>query len=525
MTYGVNLKLACAAAVMVAGAAPVLAATPGPDTIVIAQGVDAPTLDPGQVGARNASNILDHIFATLYSRDSEGQMHPYLASDYSVADDGLSITYTIKPGLTCQDGETLNAEDVAYSFNRAADPKNDFTGNTAGYIFPAVGFTKAEIVDPLHVKIDFDKVNPIAAQMLTEVYIHCKDSYEKMSLDEASQHPVGSGPYEFKEWVKDDHITLERWDGFEFDKPAIKTVIWRVIPEASTRSAELMAGNVDIITNVSPDQKDVIDKSGSAKVQVVSGTRRIYIGMNLGKAFADTEAGKAFANPEVRRAVQYAVDVPTICDVLLKAPCTRATGPVNPPNDDKALTPYPYDPAKAEALLDAAGYPKGKDGVRFHATLESPNGRYLNDGEVAQAVGQYLSDVGIATDVKLEDFSSVYVPKVSKHEAGPLFLLGSGGVTYSPLSDLMDFSTPDASTNYTDWQDPEFFGKWKDIAATKDPAEQKKIVDEMLKIFYDRGPWLLMYFQPDFYGVSDRITWSARRDERIDVTTATVNGS
>lgn len=511
------------ALILSAAAATAQGIAPGPDTLVIAQSIDAPTLDPAEIGSRNASNIADHIFGTLYSRSAEGGLTPELATGYEEAEDGLSITYKIHDGLTCQDGATLDAEDVAYSFNRAADPELGFTGNTPGYIFSSVGFTDAEVIDPLTVKINFDKVNPIAAGMLTEVYILCKDSYEGMSKDEASQNPVGSGPYRMTEWVKDDHITLERWDDYALDKPAVKTIVWRVIPEASTRTADLMAGNVDIITNVSPDQVQTIDDSGAAKVQVVSGLRRIYVGMNLGETFADTPSGKAFADPKVRHAVQYAVDVPTICDVLLNAPCTRATGPVNPPNDNTSLDPIPYDPDMAEKLLDEAGYPRGDDGIRFSTTLQVPNGRYLNDVQVGQAIGQYLSDIGIETTVDVLDFSSVYVPLIRKHEAGPMFLLGSGGATFSPLSDLMDFSAQDAGTNYTDWKDDEFFGKWKDIAAAKDPAEQKKIVDEMLKIFYDRGPWLMLYFQPDFYGVSDRITWDARRDERIDVSQATIN--
>jgi peptide/nickel transport system substrate-binding protein len=492
-----------------------LAQQPDKDTLVIGQSVDAPTLDPADISARNASNIGEHIWGTLYRRLPSGEAAPYLAESYTQSEDGKAIVYKIRDGLTCQDGEVLNAEDVAYSFNRAADPALKFTGNTPGYIYSSVGFVKAEVVDPLTVRVDLKAYNPIAFQMLTEVFIHCKDSYEKMSRDEAATHPVGSGPYHFKEWVKDDHITLERNENFKLNPGTFKTIVWRVIPEASTRTADLIAGNVDIITNVSPDQVQAIDNSGSAKVEIVNGTRRIYIGFNQRDKFAATPGGKAIQKPQVRTALQYAVDIPTICETLLNATCSRATGPVNPPNDNTALKPYPYDPAMAEKLLDAAGYPRGADGVRFTLTLQSPNGRYLNDGQVAQAIGQYLSDIGVKTDVQLLDFASVYVGLLKTHDAGPLFLLGSGGVTYSPLSDLMDFATPDAGTNYAEWKDPEFFGKWKDIQATRDPAKQKQTVDEMLKIFYERGPWLLMYFQPDFYGVSDRIAWQARRDERI----------
>ncbi len=506
----------------IAAGLPAAAQTPDENTIVIAQSVDAPTLDPADISSRNASNIAGHIFGSLYVRTEDG-IKPYFATDYTEAEDGLSQTYTIREGLTCHDGEPLTAEDVAYSFNRPADPDEGFTGNTPGYIYSSVGFDNAEVIDEQTVKINFTKYNPIAAGMITEVHVHCKDSYEAMSRDEASQTPVGSGPYKFVEWVKDDHITLEKWDDFSMEEPTFETLVWRVIPEASTRTAELMSGNVDIITNVSPDQIETVNQSDAAKVQVVEGLRRIYIGFNQKAKFAETDGGAAIQDPAVRKALQYAIDVPAICENLLATTCERATGMVNPPNDHPDLEPYPYDPEMAEQLLDEAGYPRGEDGVRFSLTLQSPNGRYINDGQIAQVVGQMLTDIGVETEVELLDFSSTYVPLIRAHDAGPLFLLGTGGALFSPLSDMMDFATQDAGTNYTEWEDEEFFSGWEKIQATRDPEEQRAAQLEMLEIFYERGPWLLMYFQPDYYGVSNRLNWEAPRDEVIDVTDATLN--
>lgn len=511
------MKRICLISLMLTGLAPAaaLAQAPGPETLVIAQSVDAPTLDPADISARNASNIAEHLWGSLYTRTAGGAIEPYFATSYTISDDGKEITYKLRDGLKCHDGEKLDAEDVAYSFNRAGDKTMKFTGNTPGYIYSSVGFVEAKVVDPLTVTIVMNKYNPIAAGMLTEVFILCKDSYSKMTREEAARKPVGSGPYRFKEWVKDDKIVIERVDDFPLKKGAFKTLVWRVIPEASTRAADLMAGNVDLITNVSPDQIKTINASKTAKVQPVAGFRRIYVGFNQRDKFAGTPGGKAIRDPAVRKALQYAVDIPAICENLLGTSCVRATGPVNPPNDNKSLKPYPYDPATAEKMLDAAGYKKDAKGVRFTLTLQSPNGRYLNDGQVAQAIGQYLTDIGVETKVELLDFASVYSGLVRTHDAGPLFLLGTGGANFSPLSDMMDFATQEAGTNYTEWKDDEFFGKWKEIQATRDPAKQLAVQQEMLKIFYERGPWLLMYFQPDFYGTSNRIEWTPRGDERV----------
>jgi peptide/nickel transport system substrate-binding protein len=131
-----------------------------------------------------------------------------------------------------------------------------------------------------------------------------------------------------------------------------------------------------------------------------------------------------------------------------------------------------------------------------------------------------LTDVGVQTTVEPLEWASVYVPLINQHAAGPLFFLGTGGATWNALYDMADLSTPTAGTNYTNWEDPEFYAGWDQLNVRRPEAEQRTTIDRMLQIFYERGPWLLLYFQPDFYGVSQRIEWQARRDERIYITDA-----
>jgi peptide/nickel transport system substrate-binding protein len=358
--------------------------------------------------------------------------------------------------------------------------------------------------------------NHVALGLISEVYVHCKDSYEKMSKEEAAENPIGSGAYEFVKWDKGNQIVMKKAKGSAVSAN-FENLIWRVIPEASTRTAELIAGNVDMITNASPDQVDAIDASNSAKVQKVSGTRRMYVGFHQGEEYAVTEGGAAIQKAEVRRAIQYAVDVEAICANLLNAPCERATGLVNPNNAHPTLKPYPYNPEIAEYLLDQAGYPRDGNGVRFEITLEAGQGRYLNDKNVVLAICQYLDDIGIKTTCDIMDWSSVYVPKVRKKEAGPMFFLGSGGGTWNPLYDMSDLATVESGPNYTKWTNEEWFKGWKVINNSMDPYVIRREIDRMLEVFYNEGPWLLLYFQPDFYGVSNRVKWQERRDEEVDI--------
>ncbi len=511
-----HLLMASTAGLLLAGTA---FAQVSDDTLVVGLSADITTFEPAAVSSRDNANVVRHIFDTLQSIEADGSVVPDLATNLSISEDGLAYTYTIEAGRTCHDGEALTAEDVAYSFNRAKDPANAFTGNTPGFVFSSVGFVDAVALSDTEVQINIGAPNQIAFGLLAEVYIHCKDSYEKMTLEQAATSPIGSGSYKLESWTPGSEVRLSKVS----EPGTFQNILYRIIPEASTRSAELMAGNVDIITNVAPDQIDAINGSETAAVQSIQGTRRMYVGFNLSPEFAAMPGGDAIQNPDVRRALQYAVDVPAICAQLLNFPCERATGIVNPPNANKSLTPYPYDPAKAEELLDAAGWPRQADGTRFTIRFQAGRGRYLNDENVVLAVAQYLSDVGLKVETDIMEWGSVYVPLIRERNVGPLFFLGSGGGLWSPLYDMTDLAKVDSGTNYTHWNDPRWFDRWADIAASKSPEETRVIIDEMLQVFYDDGPWLHMYFQPDFYGVSKRLNWTARPDEKVYLFSATLN--
>ena len=496
-----------------------LAQPPASDTLVIAQAADATSLDPASINSIAADNIAKHLWASLLEITPEGEIVPYLAERYEVSEDGTELTFHLYEGLQCHDGEPLTAEDVVYTFQRAADPANAFTGNTPGFIFNSLGYVDARVDGPLTATIITNQYSAIAAGLIAEVRIHCREGYEAMSLDQASLTPIGSGPYRFVEWIRDERMVLERAPEFTLREAGFDRIVWRVIPEASTRAAELIAGNIDIADAVAPDQIDVVNASGRASVKAVSGTSRVHVGFNMGAAFDDVPGGaQAIRDTAVRVALQYAVDVPTICQTLLATDCERATGMVNPPNDHPSLEPYPFDPERAEQLLDEAGYPRGADGVRFELTLQVPSGRAYTD--TALAIGQYLSDIGVSTDVELQDFGSVFVPALVGKTAGPLFVVATGGSIWSAQYDMADLRAPDGATNYPSWNNETWFAGWDRLAQTRDAAEQDAIVNEMLEAFYNDPPWLMLYFQPLYYGVSERLDWEPRRDARIVVTNA-----
>lgn len=489
---------------------PALAQQPADDTLIIGMSADASTFETAEIRSADNINIAMYIFTSLTEISQDGEIVPRLATGWEISDDGRSLTFTIEEGLSCEDGSPLTAHDVAWSYNRAADPENGFAGNTPGFVYTSMGFDRAEALDDATVAIHIEERNEMALGFTSQVSVHCEAATGNQTADEIARNPISSGEYRLVNWASGNMIELEKWQG----RGSFERIIFRVIPEPTTRVAELLAGNVDVINNVPPDQMDVVDASGVAHVQAVQGLRRMYIGFNQKTTF-EGEGAEAIRNEDVRRALQYAVDVPSICKQLLNFECRRMTGVVNPPNDHPDLEPYPFDPDMAERLLDEAGYPRGEDGVRFNIKLQSPRGRYLNDTNIALAVGAFLTEVGVETEVELLDWSSVYVPLIRQKDAGPLFLLGSGGVQWSTIYDMAILARVDSGPNYTNWSDPRWFDRWDEMMNEPDTEAQRAIIEEMLEVFYDYGPWLHMYYQPDFYGVSDRLDWTAPRDEMM----------
>lgn len=513
------LKHVSAAALLLAASCLPALAQADANTLVIAQSVDIESLEPDMLNVTASINVASHVWGTLLSVTPEGEIVPNFAESYEWNDEGTEISFKIREGLLCEDGEVLDAEDVAYTLTRAADPENKFIGHAPGFVYSSIGYVGARAEGSDTAVLQVKGYSSTVPGMVAKIFIHCKDSYEKMSLEEAASTPVASGPYKVVEWVRADRVVLEKNDNWTLSEVPFERVVFRVIPESSTRTAELLAGNVDIAVNIPPDQSETVNASGRAKVVAVAGTRRIFAGFNFSGNFDGTTGGDAIKNVEVRRALNMAVDVPTICQQLLGTACERATGPANQANPD--VQAYPYDPEQAEAMLDAAGFPRGDDGIRFELTMQGPQGRYLNDGAVQQAIAQYLSDVGVKTTNDLMDMT-VYSPMAREHRAGPLYFIGQGGATWSAIYDMSLFPSRDAPVNNGMWFNQEWQTRWDSLQGVRDTAEESRIVNEMLQIFADDAPWIFLYFQPDFYGVSDRINFEPRRDEAIEGWTATL---
>jgi len=477
--------------------------------IVVAQGTDITSLDPAFSKVRNDDNVYLELFDTLVARDAQMRFQPLLAESWTILSPNL-WQFKLRKGITFSDNEPFTAAAVKYSIERVYDPAL----NAPGFLKGFVEFDHVQVVDDYTVNIATKTPATLMLPWLTYVYIMAPQYYKQLTPAQAALRAVGIGAYTLKDWVRDDHLTLTANSRYWGGQPRIQTIVFRPIPEAGTRVAELLSGGADIVVNVPPDQLQRVNASPVASVKTVEGGRDVFIGIRNDRPY--------FKDARVRQALNYAVDVDTILKSVVGAGHRMATlvnAYANP-----AVKAYPYDPAKAKALLAEAGWKLDngvltKDGQPFKVIMDTPNGRYIRDKEIAEAVASYLQRVGIQVNVTPLAWP-VFTKKLFEDVApDDLYLLGLGS-SFDGQSEIQYVSKTYAY-NPIFYNNPEFEKDYAELNATVDPKKRTDLLYKLQEIAHDDPPIIFIYKQVDFYGVSKRLSWEPRRDELIVLKTAT----
>jgi peptide/nickel transport system substrate-binding protein len=325
---------------------------------------------------------------------------------------------------------------------------------------------------------------------------------EAEGAEHFSEHPVGTGPFTFDSWAKDDVIVLRANEDYWKGSPAVEKVEFRVIPENQSRIAALQTGQVDIIVNVPPDQAEVLKEAEGTDVATVPSSRVIYIGIN-------TLQEGPLTDPRVRRALNYAVDKQGIIDNILQGNGVRLASPITESHfgHNPDLTPFAHDPERAKELLAEAGWADG-----FELVFDAPSGRYLQDKEIAQAVAGQLQEVGLEVDLNVLEWG-VYIEKVLAHKLEGIWLLGWGNSTFDADGTL--FTQFHGESRHSYYNNPEFDALIEEARAVMDQEQRRTLYHDALEIVNEEAPWIFMHQQLDSYGVSDRVDWQPRADELI----------
>lgn len=237
------------------------AASAPKDTVVIAQGVDPSTLDPQNHYETPAFNILLNIYETLLVRNDEMKLEPLLATSWRLVND-LTWEFKLRKNVKFQNGEDFNAYVVKFSLERMNNPKNKLKQTTLQGIIE-----KIEIIDDYTIRIITRKPYPYLDAQLSHIGAMIPPKYlQEKGAVFFGANPVGTGPYKFVRWIKDDQLVLTANENYWGGKPKIKNVIFRPIPEATTRVAGLQTQELDVIVNIPPHLARLMDWSGDEKL-------------------------------------------------------------------------------------------------------------------------------------------------------------------------------------------------------------------------------------------------------------------
>lgn len=469
--------------------------TPAPvpkGKVVIAIGGDPSTLDPQYADDGNERAVNDNIYEMLLFRDSKTMaIIPGLAESYKQVDP-TTWEFKLRKGIKFHNGEPFNADAVVFSVKRIIDPA--FKSEQLSFV---ATLTDAKKVDDYTVRIITSGPDPILPARLTWMKI-VPPKYTTENPKDFPNKPVGTGPYKFVEWKKGSHVTLvaneEYWGGV----PKIKDVVIRPIPEEATRLAALKAGEVDLVRGLIPEYvKDV------PKAVNIHGLEFPWIRIN-------TKKGK-LADVRVRQALNYAVDKETLAKTLYLGYAVPADGQLLTKGHfgyNPEVKAYPYDPAKAKALLKEAG----AEGLTIELIGES--GRWLKDKELIEAVAGQLTEVGLNVKVKILEWSAWLNLLFAGAEKAPDLQFSSHDNVLLDADRTLSaiFHSKGGQAAYAN---PEV-DKLVDSGRTEiDMKKREEMYRKVVKTVHDEAACIFLLNLDDIYGLSKRLEWTPRLDGRI----------
>jgi peptide/nickel transport system substrate-binding protein len=462
------------------------------NTLVFGRNKDAVKLDPAVVTDGMSLNVARVTMEglTAYRRGSF-DIEPSLATSWRVDRNGTHWVFNLRHGVRFQDGTPFDATAVKVNVDRWR-LKNDplhvlLKGDYSYYESQFGGFPGAiadvRVLAPDRVELVLTRpVAPLLANLAMPAFTLSSPTAMRKEGEDYFRAPVGTGPYQVGEWVKDDHITLTAFDGYWGDKPKIRTVVLRDIPDAATSLASLQKGEIDGWEYPQPNDLAIIARDPDLRIYHQPPNNLMYLAMN--------NLRPEFANVLVRRAINEAIDPSALVKGFYDPAAVVAREWLPAAVWPRGVTVgYRYDPKDARRLLAQAGYPNGFVTTLWYMTLPRP---YLPEPQrVAEVIQSDLKAVGV--DVTLEAFEwGTYLDKVQDGEAS-LALYGWTGDNGDPdnfIAVLLDKTSadPPGAQNVCFWKDDPFHALVMAAQTQDDRSARAELYRRALARVHDQAP-------------------------------------
>lgn len=370
-----------AALSMMSATVPALAAS----NVVLAIGGQPETLDPYNTNTTLTTAVTKSFYQGLFEFDKNLKVRPVLAESYTVSADGLVYTFKLREGVKFHDGTDFDAEAVKVNLERVLNPENKLARfNQFNRI------DKVEVVSPFSVRVTLKEpfspfVNSLAH---ASAAIISPAALAKYGSRDIAFHPVGTGPFVFEEWRQTDFVKGKKFDGYwRAGYPKVDGITWKPVLENNTRAAMLQTGEADFGYPLPYEQASSLEASDKLNVETGPSIITRYVSFNM--------LQKPFDDLRVRQAINYAINKEALAKVAFGGFAAPAEGVV--PQGvlfAHKMDPWPYDPAKARALLTEAGYPNGFESVLWSAYTTTTAQKTI------QFLQQQLAQVGIKVQIQ-----------------------------------------------------------------------------------------------------------------------------
>ncbi|AOJ65671.1 glutathione ABC transporter substrate-binding protein [Burkholderia ubonensis] len=466
-------------------------------TAVIAVGETFTTMDPYDSNDTVSQAAAKSFYEGLFGFDKDMKLVDVLATGYTASPDAKIYTVKLRQGVKFQDGTDFNADAVKVVFDRVTDPANKLKRYN---LFRVI--EKTEVVDPYTVR--FTLREPFSAFINTLAHpsaVMISPAALKKWGREIGLHPVGTGPFEFVEWKQTDDMKVKKYAGYwKKGYPKIDMIDWKPVIDNNTRAALMKAGQADLAFRIPYEQ--VADLKTNPKLDVVERPSIVvrYISLNT--------LQKPFDNPKVRQALNYAINKEALAKVAFSGFAMPAPGVVPPGVEYATKTgPWPYDPAKARALLKEAGYPNG-----FESTLWSGYNNTTSQ-KVIQFVQQQLAQVGVKVQVQALE-SGERVSKVESAQdpaSAPvrMFYIGwsssTGEANWALTPLLASASKPPKLFNTAYYQNGLVDEGLEKALSTTDRAKKAEYYAGVQKQIWADAPWIFLVQEKIVYARSKRL--------------------
>lgn len=475
------------------------------------------SLDPHFHNVTQNNQMAQYIFDKLIMQDHVQKMYPGLAESWKPVND-TTWEFKLRKGVKFHDGSPFTAEDVKFTIERIPNVPNS-PSSMAG----AVSYiTKVEIVDAHTIRIHTEKPAPLLPRDFASFVIVSKKAAEGKSTEDfnSGAAAIGTGPYKLVEWARGDKLVYERNEDYWGDKPEWTKITVRPISNDGTRVAALKSGDVDLINFVPPADVKHLDADKNVDLSKSSSTRLIYLHIDTDREYTPMVTGnngEKIKNPyldlRVRKAISMAINRPGIAARIMEGLAIPAAQmlPDGYEGTSKTLKPEKYDPKAAKALLAEAGYPDG-----FKITIHGPNDRYVNDADIAQAIAQMLTKLGIKTEVNTMP-KAVYFGKASALEFS-LMLVGwatDTGEHSNCVKGLLHTFDKDGGygkSNRGRYSNPEVDRLLEEALVTVDPVKHNELLVKSVEIGMNDLGIIPIHFQVSVWGTKKGLTYNGRTD-------------